>query len=307
MTPAEAALRIRALVSGLPPDEGRARLLFMAKAYQTYVDASGKGDTNWLIIAGYVAPADVWSAFSGEWQKRLNQAGIERFKMTEWRSRPECAAWFYRLIEEAPITGAISVALNTAELVKVVRAFDWPPEVRHTEKLENPYYLGFKAITDLMAQKQGDFEINEPVDFIFDDDSEKNLTQAGWDMLLFSSAPEFRKNMGATPHYEKDERAKPLQAADPYAWWVRKWTSEGVAEWLRDLPFPWQKNRDIRRMHLDLREADFLAEFKKGLSPEALARSQITDPKAALKELERRERGVTFALPDPSSPWKWRL
>jgi hypothetical protein len=50
-----------------------------------------------------------------------------------------------------------------------------------------------------------------------------------------------------------------------------------------------------------------LAEFKKGLSPEALARSQITDPKAALKELERRERGVTFALPDPSSPWKWRL
>jgi hypothetical protein len=173
VSPEDAALRIRALVSGLPRETGRRRLLFMVKAYQAYVDASGKGDPNWLIIAGYVAPADVWSEFSSAWQQRLNEAGIERFKMHEWATRHWGAAWFYRLIEEAPITGAISCAINTAELVKVVRSFQWPLEVQGAELLENPYYFGFKAITDMMAQYQGGFGIDEPVDFIFDDEGEK--------------------------------------------------------------------------------------------------------------------------------------
>jgi hypothetical protein len=278
----------------------------MAKAYQAYVDASGKGDPNWLIIAGYVAPADVWSEFSGAWQTRLNEVGIERFKMSEWRNDTHIAAFFYRLIEAAPITGAISCAINTADLVKVVRAFEWPPEIERDEKMENPYYFGFKAITDLMAQAQHDLGINEPVDFVFDDDGEKNLTQEAWDWLLLSSAPEFRKNMGATPHYDKDERLKPLQAADLYAWWVRKWVSEGTENWLRDLPFPWSRQRDIRRVHWNAREQDFWAEFKRGLNPEALARARVTNPKAALRELEKRERGIRMSLPDPSSPWSWR-
>jgi hypothetical protein len=133
----------------------------------------------------------------------------------------------------------------------------------------------------------------------------KRRTQEAWDWLLLSSAPEFRKNMGATPHYEKDERMKPLQAADLYAWWVRKWVMEGAADWVLDPPFPWTKNRDMRRLHSDFREDDFRTEFERGVSPEALARSQITDPKAALRELERRERGIEMTLPDPSSPWRW--
>jgi hypothetical protein len=274
----------------------------MLKAYKAHIDGSGTGNPNLLVLAGYIAPAAVWADFSKEWQTRLDQAGLSRFKMTEMRHKQEIAGWFYRAIEESDVTAAISCAINTAELVEAVKEFPWPPDVADTPELENPYYFAFKAITDLTAQHQKDLGIHEPVDFIFDDESEKSRLDGMWDLLKFSSAPKFRKYMGDEPSFQKDENVLPLQAADLYAWWIRKWEQEGLIDWARDLPFPWGKQRDIRRFHAQFGKKDFLIEFERGLSPEARARWPIVDPKAALRELEKREAGIKMTLPDPSSP-----
>jgi hypothetical protein len=256
------------------------------KNFKAYIDGSGTGDPNLLVLGGYVAPSSVWDEFSVDWRNRLREMKIVRFKMNEMVARPEFAGYFYRAIEEHKIAAAISCAVHTNELRKAVAEFPWPAPLVQPEGLTNPYYFSFKAVTDILAQHQRDLGIDEPVDFIFDNETEKPKLTGIWPMLKLSSAPEFRKNMGAEPVFLKDDDTPPLQAADLYAWWVRKWIADGVADWGEKLPFPWGMKRDIRRITAEFGERDFIIEFKKGLEPEARARWAIEDPAAALRELE---------------------
>lgn len=278
----------------------------MPKGFKAYVDASGNGDPDLLAIAGYVAPTDVWETFSKEWRSRLEKAGIRSFKMSQMTSRMEIAAHFYRLIEAAQPAAAISCVIHTRELRQAVRNFPWPPEIRETARLENPYFFGFRAITDVFAQYQEHMKINEPVDFIFDDESEKILLHDAWDWMKLASARHVRRWMGNAPLFLKDDVCMPLQAADLYAWWVRKWQIEGNADGVAKLDFPWRAHQQIPRLHMEFREEHFLGEFARGLRPEARARWAVTDPKAALREQEEREAGIAMTLPDPSSPLAWR-
>jgi hypothetical protein len=309
VTPEEAGLKIIGLVCGLPGERAWQRPLLMIKEYKAYVDGSGTGSPDLLVLAGYIAPAAVWLDFAKKWKAALNEVGIDYFKMSEMASeswRPY-AAYFYRIIEEFEISAAISCSIRTAELAKVVKAFPWPSYVSGLEQLTNPYYLGFKCIIYFVAQKGQEAGLNEPVDFIFDDESEKALTTEMWDYLKISSAPELRKFMGDTPTYKKDHEVMPLQAADLYAWWVRKWTAEGVPNWADNLPFPWGVKRKMSRLFADFGEEFFWDEFKMALSPESRVRARIQNPKAVLKQIERRERGIEITFPDPSSPINWRV
>jgi hypothetical protein len=63
----------------------------MTKEFKAYVDGSGTGDPDLLVIAGYVAPSKVWDDFSKDWRNRLNEMEIARFKMNEMVGRPEFA------------------------------------------------------------------------------------------------------------------------------------------------------------------------------------------------------------------------
>lgn len=269
----------------------------MAKKFQAYVDGRRSGDPNLLVVAGYVAPAEVWLDFSEKWQEQLDHARLPYFKMSEMTSRMEVAAWFYRLIEESKITAAISCAVRTDQLKKAIEEYSWPVAVTGLDKIKNPYYFAFKAITDIVAQYQDQLGIDEPVDFVFDDQSESEAVKGLWTLIKLSSAPEYRKNMGAEPAHKSDTDVKPLQAADLWAWWVRKWCREGVLDWSQKLPFMWVAKRDIRRLHVDFYERDFIVELDRAFRPEAMARWNIADPVGTLKELERRELGIPMTLP----------
>lgn len=67
-SPQHAAEQVRELVSGLPSARARASWMLILQAF---VDASGKGDSNVLVIAGYVARADEWAKFSETWKEKL--------------------------------------------------------------------------------------------------------------------------------------------------------------------------------------------------------------------------------------------
>ena len=147
---------------------------------QAYVDASGTGDPNALVIAGYIATAETWADFSDEWQKQLDEVPLPRFKMNEMSpDRMEFAAYFYRVIEKFDVLAAISCVIRTDHLRKIVEEFPWP-DIPNIHKLRNPYYLGFRAIIENVARFQVRFGLMTPVDFIFDDQSEKGaLIDAG--------------------------------------------------------------------------------------------------------------------------------
>jgi hypothetical protein len=96
--------------------------------------------------------------------------------------------------------------------------------------------------------------------------------------------------MGREPVHKNDQEVMPLQSADLWAWWVRKWCREQVPNWCETLPFDWGMRRDIRRLHVDFYERDFITELNNAFRPEARARWGIADPAAALKEIEDREK-----------------
>jgi len=221
--------------------------------------------------------------------------------MSEMTSRPEIAGWFYRLLEEHDISASVSCVVKTGELIKVARTFPWPPHIIESWRAENPFYFAFKAIITGLAQMQERLGIFEPVDFIFDDQSESEQCRAAWDLLKISVTPELRNLMGEKPLFLDDKRYKPLQAADLFAWWVRKWKSEGNEEAIKRLKFPWGAKKHIRQLHMIFEEEDFQVEFNKTTLPDSIARAQISDPAVTLSEIEKRETGIKMTLPDPTS------
>jgi Protein of unknown function (DUF3800) len=240
-----------------------------------YIDGSGTGDPKHLVLAGYIATADIWIEFSKDWKAQLDEAKLPYFKMHEQVARPEIAAWFYRLIEKHDIKAAISCVIHTDELVRVNRSIKYPPHIINTEQIENPYYFGFKAIIDVLAQNQQKLGISGPVNFIFDEESEKERVLQGWELMKAASSPEIAKLYGETPAYQNDKKIMPLQAADLYAWWILKWEREGLIEAVRDLPFAWETKKNIARLAMRFRERDFLIETANGLARHARSKADL--------------------------------
>jgi hypothetical protein len=160
---------------------------------------------------------------------------------------------------------------------------------------------------DGLLQHQIQLGIHEPVDFIFDQESEIEPLREAWDLMKLSSTPEFRKLMGEKPIDQDDKKVMPLQAADLYAWWVRHWRINNIKDGVEKLKFPWPVSKDITRLDMEFGEKDFRIEIERGLRSEALARASFsnTATAAALSELEKREAGIKMTLPDPSSRWNW--
>ncbi|MCH7921879.1 MAG: DUF3800 domain-containing protein [Nitrospinae bacterium] len=261
---------IWAMVCGFPGDKGRLRQLL---AFQAYIDDSGKGSGPVLVLAGYIATAEKWAAFSVEWKEMLSFIpASDAFKMSEMaqsEDRLEKSSWFYRIIENH-VTAAVSCVIRVPDLVNAVRSIDWPPYIKNVSNLENPYYFAFQAIINVLAQYQEKMDIREPVDFIFDEQTEKVRILDAWDLLKASSSPEVRKLMGDTPIYRDDKKVLPLQAADLYAWWVRRWEIENDQDGVKDLKFPWAVKRDIPRLDMRFSEDDLRAELSKGLHDPAV-------------------------------------
>jgi hypothetical protein len=244
---------------------GRLREFLMLQAY---VDASGKGDPRFLVIAGYIATSDTWAEFSIEWKCRLDHAGLPYFKMNQMCRDPVLAGWFYRVIEEFDIKAAIACVINTEELVQVEKSIIYPPHIINPTYY-NPYYLGFRYITGLLAGWQHKLNLLEPIDFIFDDDSEKVKIPVCWELMKSTAMPEISCMMGDTPIFRDDKKTMPLQAADLYAWWAFKWQREGIEGWAKNLPFPWEKKKDIQRIAAYFGRKSFLSDTSKMLEEQA--------------------------------------
>jgi hypothetical protein len=279
---------------------------------QAYIDASAKGDPRLLVLAGFIACAEVWAQFSIEWKKRLDQANLDHFKMYEMQGRPEIVGYFCKTLEEFDIDAFISCVIRTDEMREVIRSTNWPRQLIVDKNFENSYFFGFKAITNILAQKQHELGLYEPVDLIFDEDGEASRLKVedAWTLLKVAAPPEVRKLMGDEPSWRNDKKVPPLQAADLFAWWVRKFSLEGIVPNDEGFPLPWKLKRKIPGLHMEFGREAFRHEFEKMLHPGNLAASikrANSNPRATLREIERRETGIKMTLiHDPSSPWGWR-
>jgi hypothetical protein len=262
---------------------------------QAYIDGSGTGDPERLVLAGYVAPAENWARFSDDWQGLLSmrRLPLEYFKMKDMtvsEIRREHCEYFYRAIERH-VTMALICVVSTSDLRRVIGSIDWAKYPNLDPKgLDNPYPFAVNALVNVFAQNQAEASLTEPVDFIFDNEAEKGLIVEAWEHMRLTTSQYVRRFMGNTPVYRDDKRVLPLQAADLLAWWANKWETDNTAPTEEAMKFWWPRKRSILTLHMAFREADFRKELEYRLRPEVMASSiaarEMGDPAKVLEAVE---------------------
>ena len=138
-------------------------------------------------------------------------------------------------------------------LKSIARARLWAPGFQiDWGYLNNPYMVAFRCLLDMFHLKRSDMSeiipLDEKIDFFFDNQSEKKAIISSWENYVLERPDETRKYYGATPRFEDDEEFLPLQAADFWAWWVRKWCVEGTPEKILKCDFGIFEARPLRKL-----------------------------------------------------------
>ena len=264
---------------------------------QAYIDHSCEAET--FVLAGYLSTAEEWAAFSKEWQALLDdQPVLKRFEMQEMAQSPERmerASRFYRAIERH-VRIAVSCVISVDELRQAVREFNWPPYMVNVEKLEDPYFFAWKATIDMLAQEHASMDLRERVDFVFDDQAEKDAIRAHWNRYKLPIATETDQFTENDPLFCSVEDSLPLQAADFWAWWVRNWEENAILDGVARLEFSsggssWSGERNIPRPSMRLSKDDLKKEFARSFENISIYLASLSDQQvsSASEILEKRD------------------
>lgn len=263
---ADAVLR---LVCG----RGRIAMREILMFWNAYVDESE--DPTVFVLGGYAATAEEWAKFSAEWESLLPflpsyMGGL--FKMSALMASDyysERALAFYRLIEKHDLI-EMSRTFHKQALSQAFEDTEWPASrIRNFQdfesKLKNPYIFAFRAILLKFAEIQNNFGVDQSVDFIFDEKSEKELILPAFDYIRNSVTEDIRAKLGITPVFEKEDRVMPLQAADMLAWLVRIWEHNDQNWADHERPqFPWARDTMLGKgFKVSFSYEDFISEFQK--------------------------------------------
>lgn len=262
--------RIWALVCGLRPSEAGRRLLLMLQAY---IDESNSPKTGTFVLAGYIASVENWSAFSRCWEQllpfgTLNKYGKYHFKMQEMAmnsERMQRVEAFFNVIEQH-VLASISCRLNINELRSAINRMHLPGQKIDWGYVNNPYLFSLRALMDMFHNRKAEFyqfiPLDEVIDFIFDDQlHEKSLILSSWDEYIKNRPDDIKSVYGSMPIFGNDNCYLPLQAADLWAWWIRKWHDEGtVLENIKkrkfyNIDFSFTEEQLIENLKLHLRQS----------------------------------------------------
>jgi hypothetical protein len=121
-------------------------------ALQAFIDDSVERDRV-LVLAGYIATEDQWTAFERDWQANLDHAKWPYFKMAEVHARrvpQEFIAWFYRTIEKhAPFSVSLALELEPLEQALVDLGF----KAAFGKEMRSPYVWAHRALIENLASR----------------------------------------------------------------------------------------------------------------------------------------------------------
>ncbi len=234
-------------------------------------------DGGFFVVAGYISTAERWSHFSLEWKSSLplavqNKDGNFHFKMAQMAhpDRIGRVGLFHEIIQRNAMAG-VTFTLDQRDLHSALNRLS----IDHIETILwesglNPYVISVRMFMEtfhrLRAEKQfiRDLFGDEPIDFYFDENSQKKWLLCVWDEFLNSLTPRERALYGATPRFERDEEFLPIQAADFQAWWVRKWANEHGIGRIRLGNYKGFKRSETKLPQINIHvDEDIIAEFIK--------------------------------------------
>ena len=249
--------------------------------FQAYIDDSYTPNGE-FVLAGHVATAEAWAEFSKDWENilpagTLSKSGWYHFKMKEMAAnadRMKRLPGFWWTIQKHVVV-SLSCRINIEELRRARARIYVPGGQIDWGFWSNPYLAATRCLLDMFHNNRHKIEkripVDQPVDFIFDEQTEKAVILEAWDRYIASRSVEIRALYGATPRFENDQRFLPLQAADFWAWWVREWSeSGGIEEKMKTLDFGEWRGRDHTTKHMvthySFNENQIAHELQKGTS-----------------------------------------
>lgn len=238
---------------------------------QAYIDDSRDTDGT-FVLAGYIASAEQWAAFSRDWEELLplagkNKKGQRRFKMTQMamhKKMKEVGLFHEVIMKHAQMSIACIINTNTLKekVDNLVATAGLPQGEVELEidsfkrKWRDPFFFCFRALMDTVPRLQVENPELMPVDGIIDfwfdkDEANENYVRSIWDEYLSFRDPKYRSLYGEKPEFGEDEIYLPLQAADFRAWWVRKWAKEFGPDRIAEGTYEFAKS-DKKMYHLTL-------------------------------------------------------
>jgi hypothetical protein len=217
--------------------------------FQAFIDDSVTPNGE-FVLAGHIATVEAWAQLSKEWAALLPSAGTlannqrYHFKMSEMAANPERmerVPAFYWLIEKYAVM-SLSCRINIQELERARKRIYVPATFVDMGFWKNPYLTCSRALLDMFHTRRSAIKHaipeDQPVNFIFDEQMEKKVIWEAWDRYMNSRKPEIRRLYGKIPRFENDQEFLPLQSADLWAWWIRKWSESGnIKEKMTTLDF----------------------------------------------------------------------
>jgi len=246
---------------------------------QGYADDSGSdGQRRPYVLAGFVLPVEKWAQFADDWKAQLDRPpAIAYFRMFEAVERIGQFEWIQPEIRDRKIRDLLDV-IDAHKPKGIYSVLQWDEfralmATNLTGHLANPYPYLFGLLFDALAKYQQDAAIfPEETDFDFDEQGEAGkFCLSIYDKIkaaLAENSPEMGEMMGRIPIMLNDKKVRPLQAADMFAWAMRRYRDKDA----EDPKWKWVIERFVPHiawgMGYDEDSFRFLLEEKKKLMPE---------------------------------------
>ncbi|NKQ85587.1 DUF3800 domain-containing protein [Rhizobium ruizarguesonis] len=199
--------------------------------WHAYIDESYSPDKDAYVIGGCISTKEEWASFSTEWQSylsrfgRVDESGLRYFHMQEMAYNLEEVGFFY-CVMQLYVAAYISVRFNKSDFERAMRRIYIPGKIVEWDR-PNYYWIAFRCLLDkfhLEREKLADLiPLDETVQFHMDQISSGKVVDKLWPEYMQNRSDMMRERYAGIPTFESDKNSLPLQAADLWVWWVRKW------------------------------------------------------------------------------------
>ena len=115
------------------------------------------------------------------------------------------------------------------------------------------------------------FRGHGPIDFVFDEKTDKKHCLLAWEVVMDGCKARGDRHLyGDAPIFRESQTMMPLQAADLFAYWIRRWEIEGGKG---RIPFPWKAHRAIPTLILNANGEHFRTDWRRNVGIATLQRS----------------------------------
>lgn len=213
---------------------------------QAFVDESGgKGQSRHMVLAGVVASAYSWAEFSKEWKACLNaHPTIPKLKMSEAAALSGAFGRFSESARDEKLRNLAQVINRHVSFMasSVIRMEAAELHITGGVKpFRDPYFLPFHTLIMGICLDLWDHGIRERFEIVFDEHVIFGPRAHRWYPLMKEiikyKEPEAAQILPGDPMFRTDDEFMPLQAADLFAWCIRRNTDnpeELAFEWLLD-------------------------------------------------------------------------